>query len=179
VFFWGQMSACIHGVGGNQRGIFTVVDTQQWHHVCSDTQKVAWCVSLLLREWIVTLCPLYVRCTSDDMDTGGQSATPILVTVRTDYSCWWEWVTAVVYKLLVQCSEIPKVHTSWRASRFKYLSCDQSLKPRAPVDCGVWAGARDTVTVHAFGGTQVGARAQARAVGEQHKLRISSAINNK
>ena len=77
-------------------------------------------------------------------------------------------MTAVVYKLLVQCSEISKVHTSWRASRFKYLVCDQSLKPRAAVDRGVWTGARDTVTVHAYGGTQVDARAQARAVGEQH-----------
>jgi hypothetical protein len=166
-----SVCVCIHGVGGDQRVVFIVVHTQQWQHVCSNTQKVAWCGPLLPRERIVTSCPSYVRCTSDDMDTG---ATPILVTVRRDYSCSWQWMTVVVCKLLVQCSEISKLHTSWRVSRFKYLVCDQPLKPRAPVDRGVWAGARDTVTVHAYGGTQIGAQ----AVGEQHKLRTSSAINN-
>jgi hypothetical protein len=35
------MSAGVHGVGGNQRGVFIIVRTQQWHHVCSDAQKAA------------------------------------------------------------------------------------------------------------------------------------------
>jgi len=115
------------------------------------------------------------------MDTGGQSATPILVTVRTDYSCSWHWglsscthcsFTVLIYRNCLRLGEPLVSYT---------LSVDQPLKTRAVVDRGVWPGARDTVTVRAYGGTHVGARArgQARAVGEQHRLRLSSAINNK